>query len=330
MMLKEIYIFGAGTNGEQCLINCRRHGIAVAAFLDNADGKMLFNSLPVLRPEKADRDMPVVVTSPNYCVDICLQLEWLGFRNITNLSEFNRTLGIEPDWAGDLLAHRPEYEQARAMLADDRSRTVFDAAVMFRKTLNPAWLAAVRSPREHQWFDPEFFKPGAHVFVDGGAYDGDTTAEFIRQCPEYKAALLFEPSEKLASRAKARFGVHRSVLVYQQGLSDAETEGRLENAGLPGGTVGENGEKIKLTTLDKAIDLSPTFLKLDVEGCEKAALLGAENHIRNGKPCIACAVYHRPGDLREIPQVISGMRGDYKFYLRHYTQFYHETVLYCV
>jgi len=66
-----------------------------------------------------------------------------------------------------------------------------------------------------------------------------------------------------------------------------------------------------------------------VEGCEKDAILGAKKTIQEHRPMLAIAVYHRPEDLWEIPQILSTLQ-DYKFYLRHYTQFYHETVLYCL
>lgn len=328
-MLSEVYIFGAGTNGEQCLLNCRRHGIAVRAFLDNYTDKVLFDSVPVLWPETADRAVPVVVTSPNFCVDITLQLEWLGF-SVMNLSRFYAGLHLEPDWAGDLYAHLPEYAVTRALLADGRSRTVFDACVKFRRTLDSSWLAAVRSDGKDQWFDPEFFTPGPHVLVDGGAYDGDTAAEFIRRCPEYRKAYLFEPSKALADKAKIRLGGFRDVYVAQAGLSDMDGFARLTNSGLPSGSVGPGGEDIRLKALDKMAIDPPTIIKLDVEGSEVPALQGAQGLIREHKPLLAVALYHRPQDLWEVPKVITGIRQDYKFYLRHYTQFYHETVLYAV
>lgn len=332
MMVNNIYIFGAGTNGQQCLMNCRKRGIGVLAFLDNYTDKLLLDSVPVLRPDKADRGVPVVVTSPTFGVDIMLQLAWLGFENVIPLSRFYADLMLEPDWAGDLKRNRPEYDRVRGMLADDRSRTVFDGVVQFRRTLNPLYTAAIRSDIKDQWFDPEFFDPAVtHVFVDGGAYDGDTAEEFIRRCHEYKAAYLFEPSVKLHEAAVARLakGWLRDVHFELAGLSDQRSQCKLGNAGLPSGSIGPDGEWITVVPLDE-YDIMPTFIKLDVEGCEKAALIGAKGHITSRKPMIACAVYHRPEDIWELPQIISRMRGDYKFYLRHYTQFSHETVLYAI
>ena len=330
-MQSEVYIFGAGTNGELCLKTCHEHGVTVAGILDNYSDRPNLNGAMVIRPDQADRDVPVVVTSPTAAVDIMLQLEGLGFDKIMNLSQFRQELGFEPEWYGDIIQHRPEYRWLRGQLEDDESRSVFDAVVKFRKTLEIAQLAAVQTSLREQWFDPEFFVPGPHVFVDGGAYDGDTAAEFIRQCPNYNYIHLFEPSAVLAEEANMRLQHQTNIQIWPVGLSDKQEKGILENAGLPSGTIGGKGEEIGLVTLDSiGFAYSPTFIKLDVEGCEKAAILGAEQTIRKHRPMLAIAVYHRPEDLWEIPQILHNFGLGYKFYLRHYTQFYHETVLYCI
>ena len=333
-MRSEVYIFGAGTNGELCLKTCKEHGVSVAGILDNYSSRPNLNGAAVLRPGQADKDISVVVTSPTVCMDIMNQLDWLGFSDVRNLSQFNDTLGIEPDWQRDLQENRDSYEWLRERLGDDESRRVFDAVVMFRKTLETSYLAGVQTDLKEQWFDPEFFQPGRHVYVDGGAYDGDTALEFIRRCPEYKEIYLFEPSVALSEAAKRKLMKHEryrsgDISIIRSGLSDALKTSRLQNAGLPSGSIAPEGEKILLTPLDHCTWIEPSFIKLDVEGSEKKAILGAEQKIRKHRPFIACAVYHRPEDLWEIPLILSTLQ-DYKFYLRHYTQFYHETVLYCL
>lgn len=45
------------------------------------------------------------------------------------------------------------------------------------------------------------------------------------------------------------------------------------------------GDEVEVITLD-SLNLAPDFIKLDVEGCEYAALLGAEQTIRTHKPVI--------------------------------------------
>lgn len=75
---------------------------------------------------------------------------------------------------------------------------------------------------------------------------------------------------------------------------------------------------------------APTFIKMDIEGAEKEALIGAEQIIRCHKPKLAICVYHKPEDIYVLPELINSFREDYRFYLRHYSNTIYETVLYAV
>lgn len=45
---------------------------------------------------------------------------------------------------------------------------------------------------------------------------------------------------------------------------------------------------------------------------------------------MAISVYHHPCDIFEIVDYLTSLQLDYKFYLRHYSRMYDDTVLYCV
>ncbi|MDR2651595.1 MAG: hypothetical protein LBC68_04690, partial [Prevotellaceae bacterium] len=65
-------------------------------------------------------------------------------------------------------------------------------------------------------------------------------------------------------------------------------------------------------------------------GAELKALYGAEKTIKKYKPKLAICVYHRKEDLITIPQYIKLLRDDYCLFLRHYSDFFAETVLYAM
>ncbi len=335
-MLNNIYIFGASTNGEQLLKICKSHDIKVNGFIDNFKEDSEFCGLTVVRPEMIDKNQIIIVTSPDYCYDIFVQLMEMGFLKVFNLSQFYQIIGLEPNWLSEIELHKDNYNSMYKLLADTKSKLVFDAIIRYRTTLDLFYPTSVCT--SNQWF--EFFKPGPHVIVDGGAYNGDTAIGFTTRCPEYKSIYLFEPCQKLSDESKKRLSTKNNIHYCACGLSNESKMVRMENGGLPGGKILENiypmeyqnfpgNETTYLETLDEYVKEKITFIKLDIEGSEKKAILGAENHIRDDKPNMAIAVYHKPEDLWEIPLLIANM-GNYKFYLRHHTQFYHETVLYCV
>ena len=68
--------------------------------------------------------------------------------------------------------------------------------------------------------------------------------------------------------------------------------------------------------------------KRDIEGAELAALKGAEQSIRRFKPDMAITVYHTLTDFWEIPKYLNSLCLDYEFYLRHFTIYDEETVLF--
>ena len=73
------------------------------------------------------------------------------------------------------------------------------------------------------------------------------------------------------------------------------------------------------------------FIKMDIEGAEKKALLGARETIKKYKPLLVVCIYHRQEDFFEIPFTIKKIVEDeYRFYIRQYRYGQSETVLYAM
>jgi hypothetical protein len=69
---------------------------------------------------------------------------------------------------------------------------------------------------------------------------------------------------------------------------------------------------------------------MDVEGAEYQSLLGASKVIRKNTPKLAICLYHKPCDIIAIPMLIKSMVPEYKMFIRHNSNAYNETVLYCI
>ena len=70
------------------------------------------------------------------------------------------------------------------------------------------------------------------------------------------------------------------------------------------------------------------YIKMDIEGAEDAAIIGATETIRRFQPKLAISAYHKPDDMIVLPRRILGILPEYRFYLDHYTIHSEETVLY--
>ena len=85
---------------------------------------------------------------------------------------------------------------------------------------------------------------------------------------------------------------------------------------------------VECVPLDAVISEKVTFIKMDIEGSEMKALSGARRLITTYKPKLAICIYHKLDDLWKILQYIHSLVPEYKFYVRHHSILYVDTVLY--
>lgn len=187
-----------------------------------------------------------------------------------------------------------------------------------------------------QYFDLDIIRfRKEEVFVDCGAYRGDTFLDFAMQCKNYKKVFCYEFDKRnldvLRETAEKFPGVEvrpcavgsENGEMYVREAEDSSSS-RLEDD--------RNGRKVPVVNLDTDIKEEITFLKADIEGAEKSMLEGARGHIQREKPKLAIAVYHGNADILDIPQLIDEMNPEYDFYLRYYggNLYPNEIVLYAI
>lgn len=185
-----------------------------------------------------------------------------------------------------------------------------------------------------QYFDLPYLNHDAEeVFVDAGCFDGMTVRNFIRWSGgNYKEILSFEPDEKCYGECRETLRDVRTLTIENIGLWSREDVLCFHGTGTSDSKIDADGEmQIKVGKLDDiAFDKKISFIKMDIEGAEKEAILGAGNIIRIHKPKMAVSIYHKREDIWELPKLLLEINPEYRFYLRHYSFRDAETVLYAV
>ena len=232
-----------------------------------------------------------------------------------------------------LEANKEKFNAAYAMLGDNLSRATFVAFLNYK--LGGACDTLADIYRKEQYFPKDIIElSDREVFVDGGAYTGDTLLTFMRltggRCARCCA---FEPEPANAARLKATVEQRglRNVTVHNKGLwsAPATLAFSVRHGTSASAVSGAGGVCVEAATVDQAAP-DATFIKLDIEGAELEALKGAAQTIQRNHPKLAVCVYHKPGDLFEIPLFIKSLVPEYRLYLRQHQPVACETVLYAV
>lgn len=199
---------------------------------------------------------------------------------------------------------------------------------------------------DHSFVNPAFqISDKDDVFVDCGAFVGDTIEKFIWQHDGFvKRIIAFEPDAKnrLALEKRVRrlseewsFAPDK-ITVYPYGVSDKSSVSYVRRHSVD--EIGVNSsitsvpddstKEIKVVAIDDILPEGYTFLKADVESYEYRMLLGAEKTIRKYKPRLAICIYHNAVDFYSLPLLVKQFRPDYKLMIRHHSLTRAETLLY--
>jgi len=230
--------------------------------------------------------------------------------------------------------HRDDFQRLNDMLEDDFSKATLKAVIKFRRTWDSRCLKnIVVSP---QYFQKDIFSLNSgEVFLDGGAYVGDTVEEFIKFCGRggYSKVYAWEPDEVNRKYMIKRLRQYANIVYVPLGLWKEKDMLYFQNNGTQESAINSNGtDKIEVDSIDHIHKNDRiTFIKMDIEGSEVNALLGAREIIQRNKPKLAISIYHSWSDLLEVPFLIKRLLPEYKLYIRHHSDTSAETVIYaCV
>lgn len=297
-----------------------------------------------IRPEEIQKlENPFVIAVVGNYIPIREQMRNLGI-SVMHISEMHFSNYLKGESTTWLECALPDIKEALELLADDQSRNIF-ADIFCNKIYGSDSDVDYESfATGGEYFQNGFWALGENeYFIDGGAYIGDTVADFIKNTNgNFGAVYSFEYElsnyELLCKNLKGYpEDIKEKIETFHFGIWNKKETGWCEHFGESDGTQiitadskSLNSEECRLNKLDDMLaGKKVTVLKLDIEGAEVQGLLGARNIIATQKPKLAICLYHRPEDLWEIPLLIHKLHPDYKMVIRHhsYTN-YTDTVLY--
>lgn len=158
------------------------------------------------------------------------------------------------------------------------------------------------------------------AFLDGGAHFGTTTKSFLDAVDmKFETIWAIEPDEKNFTIMKKEFSDIDNIEYLPIALSDInETANFVDGLGFAS-KVDTSGNKIIQTKTIDSLNISPTILKLHLEGYELKALQGAKETIDKARPILMVLADHNEDGLYKIADFIISLE-EYKiyFYLHDY------------
>ena len=245
---------------------------------------------------------------------------------------------FDSDYISD---HEFEIMQLKTILADDESRECLDKLMKYRISGD---IGVLRDCESSQLEMIEKLNIGTdEIYVDLGAYNGDTVEGFLQLTNKrFKKIYALEPDRKNFTRLRRRLYYISANLLEARNEAVWSSDTRLmfyNKSGRSSSFTANISEQTKgrgyetdARSVDSILDGKPaTLIKYDVEGSEREALLGTEQTIAKYKPRLIVSLYHRVGDLIELPLLIHELNPGYKLYLRHHPYVpAWDTNLYCI
>ncbi|MEN6607484.1 MAG: FkbM family methyltransferase [Bryobacteraceae bacterium] len=155
------------------------------------------------------------------------------------------------------------------------------------------------------------------VVIDCGAFVGTTVKQALLRGARKVVAVEPAPENlKCLQLNLAREITEGRVVVYSKGVWDRNDVLTIrvveENPGADSFVMHQENSgkvlKLPLTTIDKMVEELKLdrvdYIKMDIEGAEKKALVGGRQTLAKFHPRLALATYHEPGDPVKIPELV--------------------------
>lgn len=336
---KKIVMYGMGNGADKILKACAEKGVTVCDFFasDGFVRGQLFHGKRVLAwseiKEKYGAENVIVLLSFGTSRPDVLQI-------IDRISAEAELYAPDVPAFGDGLfdraffeANKEALEAAYELLSDEESKRMFCNVLQFKLTGRIDLLKdAVSDPLDVM--ETLICPSEIEIAADLGAYNGDTVRELLGQkgCAVRKIYAM-EPDARNFRKlqAYAEGETRAEVVPVHAGAWSEPTTLYFDASGNRNASFGSNRSEtladrpaklaaVTAEPLDRVVSGERVdYIKYDVEGSEREALLGSRATILAHSPTLLVSMYHRNEDLFALPLLIRREFPGYRrFYLRRF------------
>lgn len=329
---KPIVLYGMGNGADKIISVLESKGMAFADVFASDDfvRGQFFHGKKVLRLSEAEEkyeDFNILVSFGSSLPSVMNKIKEIAARHTLYAPDVS-VAGENLFDAEFFYNNEEKILAARELLADERSKEVYDELIRYKLDGKIAHFDV--TDREGGVFS-NVLSGGYEVYCDLGAYTGDTVEEALSRFPEIEKIIAFEPSPKTFAKLQnntANFSDKDITLVnacaWNGNGTAVFTDGSGRNSTLAGSKEQSgktlSGAKIKeIATArpDSYMDFSgkPLLIKFDVEGAEKEAIEGSQKAIRSNLTELCVSLYHRSEDIFSLPLLIHELLPDHKLFI---------------
>jgi FkbM family methyltransferase len=158
------------------------------------------------------------------------------------------------------------------------------------------------------------------VTLDIGACYGDSAIAFYYNS-NINNIFCFEPEPDNYLKLVENLNIlgQKDIVPIRAGVSDIKGTAKISSDSYVS-KIGEVGNSIDLVTIDSFVEDNDiekvSFIKIDIEGAEKKALLGGLKTIKRDLPVLSIAIYHNAQDFFEIKPWFEKLFPEYKLIVK--------------
>jgi len=351
-----ICIYGKGETGLALKNNIeeRRQDINIECFIDSFEGGEIDGYEVIRFNELGERDLiydyVIVASVFSFQIEEQLRISSITnymivgdnlifkFSNLDTLSEFY--------WTKDELLNNVRLDRSRELFTREHDIAIFDALINLHDSDVTCQQQAQNFFLKEVDFDRQYLDhlPANAIrnIIEGGVAEGTDTYKFLDSFNNIECIHGFEPFGFLFENELRILEKNNKVKIYSKALGNTEStiNVKVDHLLKSNNVLSENKledeetvlNSVQISRIDTLFEKNSKIdlIKLDIEGYEFEALMGAKNLIQQQKPMLAISIYHRKEDIIEIPILLKSLTPEYTLYLESYSSSSIDTVLYAI